>query len=74
MRLFSEIYHLDTGALQELYAIRQTVFLTIDDSFEPSLYDEFGTLDAGRSRDVDGGTVRVVRTACQFGDGIGFSV
>ena len=52
------------GTFQEVYAICQTIFLTIYHPLDARLDNQFGTLYTGRCGDVDGSTFAViVRTA-----------
>ena len=46
----------------------------IDHSLDACLNDEFGTFDAGRGSDIEGGTVAGVVGTCQFGDGVGLGM
>ena len=67
-------FHGDAGTAQEVGTVRQAVLPAVDNALDACLYDEFGTLYAGRVGDVEGGTVRIVARACNLGDGIGFGM
>ena len=69
-----QIDDFDTGSLQQVDAICQTVLLTIYHPLDTRLDDEFGTLNTGRGRDIDGGTVAVIIRTGEFRNGIGLGM
>ena len=74
-RLFAlHINHLDASSFQQVDAVGQSVFLTIDHTLDTGLDDEFGTFYARRGRDIERRAVAIVGAAGEFGDGIGFGV
>ena len=58
----------------ELESVFESVFFGVDDSSYAGLYYEFCALNARRCSDVECGSVAGVVGACQFGNGIGFSM
>ena len=66
--------HLDACTAQQVDAIGEPILLAIDHPTDAGLDDEFGTLDTGRGRDIDGGTVAVVVATGEFRDRISLSM
>ena len=64
-------YDLDTSTLQQVDTVGETILLTIHHTADPSLYNQLGTLDTRRGRDVNRRAVAVVVATCQLRDGIG---
>ena len=65
--------HLDACTAQQVDAIGEPILLAIDHPTDACLDDEFGTLDTGGCRDIDGGTVAVVIATGEFRDRISLS-
>lgn len=74
--LFVEI-HVDTfytGPAEQIETVVKPVVLAIDHPLDSGLYNELGALYAWRGRDIERGTIAVVRAACKLGDGVGLSM
>ena len=69
-----DVFYFDVCTSEEVDAVFEAVVFGIDHSLDTSLDDEFGTFDAGRGCDVEGGSVAGVVGARQFCDGIGFGM
>ena len=72
--LIAYVNDFDSGSFQEFDAVAEAVFLAIDHALDACLDNEFRALDAGRGRDVDGGSVAVVVRAGELRDGVGLGV
>ena len=69
-----DMLYFNTGFLQQINAVRQSVASGVDYAHDAGLNDELGAFYARRIGNVERGTVRVVSGAGNFCDGIGFGV